>query len=329
MAHLQSQKVRADLAKLSVTAIVCTHNCPPERLAAVVHALVNQDDISFDIVIIDNLSDPPVGKDIMAAHSRVRIVVEAELGLTPARLRGARESSSEVLAFVDDDNFVSSNYLRDGLAHFENPSTGVVGGRSRPLFQAPVPDWLKRKKYAPGCNDSGDAILTTNWRDTSATSRTYPSFAPIGTGMLVRRSVFDVYARALSCDPKRRLLDRRGKSLASGGDNDIVLTALGLGFDAIYDPSIEILHEIPAGRLSFEYVRRYAYETNLTWVQVLSYHGISPWKPIQPWTASLRKARAWFRMRPWQGPSEAIEWAGACGMIDGRAHIKRDTNFKV
>jgi hypothetical protein len=141
--------------------------------------------------------------------------------------------------------------------------------------------------------------------------------------MLVRQSIFDAYAKALSADPRRRLLDRRGNSLASGGDNDIVLTALEMSFDVIYDPKIEIVHQIPASRLTPEYVKRYAYETSLTWVQVLSYHGIFPWRPIAAWTANLRKARAWLYIRPWKGPKQAVKWAGACGVIDGRARVAK------
>ena len=34
-----------------------------------------------------------------------------DLGLTPARLRGIRESIGDVVVFVDDDNILAANYL--------------------------------------------------------------------------------------------------------------------------------------------------------------------------------------------------------------------------
>jgi hypothetical protein len=61
--------------------------------------------------------------------------------------------------------------------------------------------------------------------------------------------------------------------------------------------------------------------SNRTWVEVLAVHGIRPWTPVHRWSLPLRKARAWARLRAWEGPASRIRWRAACGTFDGRATL--------
>jgi hypothetical protein len=109
--------------------------------------------------------------------------------------------------------------------------------------------------------------------------------------------------------------------LSSGEDNDIVMCLLSRGWKIAYLPQLRLDHLIPAHRLSQQYLERYSYSSNKTWVQVLDVHGISPWRAIPSWTAPLRKARAYVRFRAWEAVENRIRWRAACGIIDGQAAI--------
>jgi hypothetical protein len=73
--------------------------------------------------------------------------------------------------------------------------------------------------------------------------------------MVVRRSVARHYA-CVAIDPRRRCLDRRGSGLASCGDTDMARCAPEIGLGLAYEPSLRLLHLMPAARLRFPYMLR-------------------------------------------------------------------------
>src|SRR5205085_12296021 len=116
---------------------------------------------------------------------------------------------------------------------------------------------------------------------------------------------------------ERMKLGRRGKSLSSGEDNDIILTIVKNRFEIAYVPQLIVHHLIPANRYSKEYLQRMAFESNRTWVKVLSIHGINPYKKIERWTVRPRKIRSYIRHRAWQSPLCSIRWKSSCGLFIG------------
>jgi glycosyltransferase involved in cell wall biosynthesis len=48
-------------------------------------------------------------------HPRGRHVREDEIDVTAARMRGIRESSGDLLVFVDDDNVLAPDFLKRAL----------------------------------------------------------------------------------------------------------------------------------------------------------------------------------------------------------------------
>jgi hypothetical protein len=117
------------------------------------------------------------------------------------------------------------------------------------------------------------------------------------------------------------LSDRRGAELTSAGDNDIVLTALGAGWETGYFPQLELTHLIPATRLDAGYLGRLNRGIQKSWMQVLALHDANPWPPLSPLGAKLRHAKAWCTHGAWMGRAAHIRWQGARGHFEGR--IKR------
>jgi glycosyltransferase involved in cell wall biosynthesis len=309
-----------------VSVLLCTHNPRIELLQETINALAAQSafDGAWELVIIDNASDPALGgRDDLLLPKNARIVVEPKLGLTHARRRSFEESSAEILVYVDDDNVLQPDYLATAYAIMKSDSElGAVGGKVLPRYEVQPPAWFAATGISLACRDLGSQTLSASWKHKSQGGRQYPDCSPIGAGMVLRRDAYAAYVKETAEDSTRLALGRRGNDLASGEDNDMVMTLLRDGWTVGYEPELVLQHIIPESRLTKTYLRRYAYSSNRTWVQVLAVHGMTPWSELHPATALLRKARAYVRSRAWRGPVEAIAWASACGLIDGRARIR-------
>jgi glycosyltransferase involved in cell wall biosynthesis len=313
---------------LFLSVVLCTHNPRRAVLKETLEALRRQqsfDQGDWELIVIDNASVPPLDGSIDLRDGNAwRIVREERLGLTHARLRGLAESSGEILVFVDDDNLLDDNYLRFAAQAMSRDQTlGAIGGKSIAYYEAPPPAWLGEVGIDLACRDLGETAQYASWKEVDHAERSYPACAPIGAGLVIRRSVFAVYASAAEESPGRLRLGRRGADLASGEDNDIVMTVLEKGWRVAYLPELRLEHAIPASRLTRDYLAAYAYSTTRTWVRVLDVHGIRPWRPIDPRSLTFRKARAYLRHRAWSGPASYVRWRGACGQFDGRADVWR------
>jgi glycosyltransferase involved in cell wall biosynthesis len=280
----------------------------------------------WELILVDNASDPPLDdRAALAGHPAGRVVRESAAGLTHARLRGFDEARGETLVMVDDDNVLHPAYLERAVAAFaERPDAGAVGGRNLPEYEGAAPPWLEDAGGSLACRDLGPDERWASWA--AGEPRTYPACSPVGAGMALRREVAERWAADVERDPVRRSLDRVGTSLASGGDNDIVLTALAAGYAVGYLPGLELTHLIPAGRLTADYHARLQRGSSRTWVKTLAAHGIRPWSPVRPATVPLRKLRAALRTRPWAGTVNRLRYAAACGQFEGRADVWRMTH---
>jgi len=298
-------------AELSV--IIPAHNPHAGRLARTLAALRAQSLPSgrWEAVLVDNASTAPVTTG-GAGPANLRVVRELDLGLTTARRRGLRETTGEIIVMVDDDNVLASDYLECVLAHFAaHPRIGALGGRSLPEFEAAPPVWVREFDNLLACRDLGATPLFSE-----PNTRNYPAFAPIGAGMALRRAA----VRPWLDDPSTETLpDRRGAALTSSGDNDIIFSILGAGWQVAYFPDLVLTHLIPQGRTDADYLARLNRSIQQSWQQVLRRHEASPWPVIPAWTVPLRQAKAWFTYRAWASPAARIRWQGASGHFEGRA----------
>lgn len=151
----------------------------------------------------------------------------------------------------------------------------------------------------------------------------FPDCAPIGAGMVIRREAAMEYVDDLK-NRSRVVTDRKGKSLSSGGDNDICLTVLEHGWQVGYFPELELTHLIPKERMTVDYQCRMARDAMTSFIVMLDQHGIHPWPAMAKWTLPLRVAGDWWRVKPWQGPDNLLRFWGHVGMYEGRAALARN-----
>jgi glycosyltransferase involved in cell wall biosynthesis len=305
---------------MNVSVLIPTHNPHAGRLGRTLAGLRAQTLPvgDWELIVVDNGSSVAVAPD-MGWHPSARVVREPRLGLTFARLAGAAAAAAPVLVFVDDDNVLAPDYLARVVEVFAaHPRLGAGGGKSVPEWEAAPGPWVGEFAGPLALRDLGDAEQLAD----AKTQPGYPPCSPIGAGMALRAEAWAAYARATAADPDA-VTDRRGGSLASGGDCDIVLHVLAAGWQVGYFPQLALTHLIPTGRTAPDYLARLNHGIAKSWVEVLARHGIRPWPPVARWTVPLRRWRAYFRTRAWAGPAQYVRWRGACGQFEGRALLGR------
>jgi glycosyltransferase involved in cell wall biosynthesis len=310
---------------MRLSVVICTYNPRRDYLERTLASLRAQTlPLSqWEFVLVDNASPEPLEKSVdLSWHPNGRVVREMKQGLTPARLRGLRETSAPLIAYIDDDNVLVPGYFEQALRHFaEKPDLGAIGGKCIAEYEKAPPGWFRSMEGMIACRDFGEAPLMASWKSVPQDKREYPKCSPVGAGMVLRRDAMEAYAKALESDTVRQKLDRTGNSLASGGDNDIVMTTLEQGWSVGYFPELSLQHLIPARRVEESYLARLTEDSTRTWVLVLAAHGVRPWPPVARWSLPLRKARAYVACRAWKGGANYLRFRTACGMFDGRSQI--------
>lgn len=269
--------------------------------------------------MVDNGSSRPLSEGDLGIPGRsVRILREERPGLTPARLTGIAAARGDILVFVDDDNVLDPGYLAAAREAFAgDASLAAAGGSIFPEYETPPPAWMREFEPLLALRDLGSSPR----RARGGPRVPWPDLAPVGAGLCIRRSAAEAYAREVASDSARAALDRRGQKLTSGGDNDLVFTALRAGGDIAYLPSLRLTHLIPAARLEPAYLARLNRAVQRSWVRVLDIHGERPWPSIPRWTLGPRLVRAWTRCRAWQSPAASVRYNGLAGRLEGQSDL--------
>ena len=205
---------------------------------------------AWELLLIDNASDEALAPlwDI-SWHPNGRHLMESELGLTPARLRGMREAASDLLVFVDDDNVLHADYLSEAInIGREWPMLGVWGsGRILPDFELEPPHYLRKFLRHLALRD----IPSARWSNVPSCSEA----SPVGAGLCIRSSVATAYQKWCN-NSVIKIIDRHGTNLSSGGDDEIGFVACRQGFGMGVFPQLRLMHLIPREKVSEDYLRK-------------------------------------------------------------------------
>jgi len=259
-----------EITKMQLSFIVCTYNPDLDRLKVVLNSLLEQQkstEHEIEIIVIDNRSDPPITRKTLNLESaELKIFQEMSPGLTTARLRGSRESTSPMHVFVDDDNIVSLDYADQVLALSNKyPNIGVFSsGSILPDYEVDPP--VEIDSYWPYLALKQE--LKARWANFVRAD-----VLPIGAGMAVREIVMTTYANHLEQDTRRRKTDRDGSSLAAGGDTDIGLVACEINLGCGYFPELKLTHVITKERLKKHYLHRLARDVSYSTAYVVNNSG--------------------------------------------------------
>lgn len=237
---------------VEITVITCSHNPREEHLTRVLNALRSQtlQQPRWEYLLVDNASDVPLNSCIdLSWHPHGRLLREERLGLTPARLRGIQESSSDILVFVDDDNVLDRDYLEHVVRlAADRPEIGAFSGQVRGQFEEPPAEWTKKYWNRLAIREFNQ----DRWSNIPCLDDTTPN----GAGLCVRRRVANKYVSYHSNGKRKFSLGRVGVSLISADDLDLASTACDLGLGNALFTSLKLTHLIPRERLGEDYLLR-------------------------------------------------------------------------
>lgn len=243
-------------SRLMLQVCLCTHNPRPEIFYKVLTALRWQTrPTSFELVIVDNASQPPIEewacRAALGSEIPLRIEREPTLGIAAARARAVETTTTDWILFVDDDTELLPDYIEQGLKIIaENPTIGCFGGKLL------VPDYLSPARWTRSLlpflaiKDLGDEAMSSladEWR------RCEPPTA----GAFVRRQVLNRYLATMRASQWAPSLGRKGhKGLRSGEDALMMRGAYALGLSVSYQPTLKLIHHLHPYRLRFSYLLR-------------------------------------------------------------------------
>lgn len=236
---------------LGVSVVICCYNSAL-RLPETLKHLLAQDapaDLPWEVIVVDNASTDDTAQVARSfwpddAPVLLRVVSEPEPGLKHARRRGFQEARYELVSFVDDDNWLESNWVKlVAEIMVEHPEVGACSGRTQAVTEIEAPAWFA--EYASGyvIGEQGDKIGDVTW------SRGHLW----GAGLTVRKSAwFDL----CSLDFSTHLSGRKAKNLSSGEDYELCYALRLAGWRLWYSDKLILRHFISAERLTLDYLSR-------------------------------------------------------------------------
>jgi Glycosyl transferase family 2 len=258
------QTLYSSQTEFGIGILICTYN-PEEqifrRTLKSVESLIIPASVPVECIIVDNNSPTPVAqldyvREFLDRCSWARVIQETQQGLTFARMAGFRAANNSFILFIDDDNEVSSPYLETLVNLFSKyPSVGAWGpGNINVEFMGNVSEWFS-KNFKLLFQERH-----SKHNEYGCIPETWAYFYPFGTGLAVRREILEQY-----CDEVNNgnlcSSDRKGKSLSSGGDNQIVWEGIKMGYAAGVAAGLSVNHLIPSSRSNLDYVKRLRFGT--------------------------------------------------------------------
>lgn len=229
-------------AEVSLTAAICTRGRPDELRRALA-SLGGQADAANEIVVVVNDRDDERSVRLVRDEfPGACCVIEPAPGVDFARNRALRTTTSDVVAFLDDDAVASPSWAGAIRAVFaRDPSVGVCTGRVLPLALETEGQKLFE---ANGGFGRGDATIRLPRLPRRARPGGRLPFTTIGWAVSVGSGASYAVRRSLALELGGfdEALDL-GSFLPGGGDHDMLYRVLLAGASVVYEPTALARHE--------------------------------------------------------------------------------------
>ncbi len=234
---------------LDITVAIPTYN-GAERLPLVLDQLrsqVSTDLINWEVIVCDNGSTDDtatVVRDYQASWPSqwpLHYRFAAQQGAAFARQRAVEVARGSLVAFLDDDNLPTENWVAQVYRFAQShPQASVFGSQIHGKFETELPDELTDIKCFLAIIERG-----------SKPHRYEPAnkILPPAAGLVVRKQVW------LETVPARLFLNNKGKSAGlASEDLEAILYIQKSGHEVWYNPDMVVYHDIPSGRLDKDYL---------------------------------------------------------------------------
>ena len=231
-----------------VSVIICCYNSS-EKIVKALQYLAPQEgteSIPWEIVLVDNASSDNTAEVASKIWTDtgvpLRIFFEPTPGLSNARETGIQNSKYGFLSFIDDDNWVCSDWIKKVFNIMTTkPEVAICGGLAEPVFEINPPRWFTKYQQAFAVGPQGDDEGYVR------SKRGYL----YGAGSTLRKSAWE----ELKMHGFKYLLSgRKGKALSSGEDFELCMALTLAGYKLWYCPELTFKHFMPASRLNWQYL---------------------------------------------------------------------------
>ncbi|RZK45254.1 MAG: glycosyltransferase [Hymenobacter sp.] len=239
----------SDSVKNGITVLICTHNGAKLLPPTLRHLAAQQmpPNLGWEILLISNASTDdtlamaPRLWEELGSPAPMRVLNEPRPGKHFALPRGYIEAHYPYVCIVDDDNWLSPNYLQ--LAHEiidANPEIGALGGTPEAVCEISPPSWFERYSghYAIGrqAAESGDVSMKHGFI--------------CGAGCVIRQSAWQQVQAA----GFETLLVKYPGGRVSGDDVENCFALRLAGYSIWFDDRLLFKHFISANRLQWAYL---------------------------------------------------------------------------
>jgi glycosyltransferase involved in cell wall biosynthesis len=258
--------------------IICTYNPKEKILQRLFNAIkkFESNKLNFEVILVDNNSKVRLNTERYVSdflkETCAKLIIEEKPGLTSARIAGIKEAKGKWLVFFDDDNEPAHDYLVKAKHEIIQFPDVIAWGPSqiKVEFMGTTNPWFLKNEHLFQAKD----INQTQFANDSHWQSCYP----FGTGLIIRKDIAKLYAiRVL--ENRYTLTDRKGKSLASGGDVQLVMTGIEQGFLAGVIGGLKINHIIDQKKTQLPYILKMEYGTASAYVK--AYNQVFQKRPIQ------------------------------------------------
>jgi GT2 family glycosyltransferase len=260
-----------------IAVIICAHSMDRWHILCETIASVEKQTLQpREIILVVDHNQELLDK-ALATFPSVSIVKNQEArGLSGARNTGISESTTQLLAFIDDDAIARPDWLLELVRQSEPADVLGVTGLIQPLWLGTRPDWLPDEfLWVVGCSYRGLPVTMAEVRNV------------MGCSMLIKRKVFEQAGMFLHGLGRSEL----GVGLQSCEETELCVRA-GMKIPNsrfVFAPSSVVLHHIHESRLSWRYFRRRCFAEGLSKAKLTAAIGC-------PRTLSAERSYVWHTL---------------------------------
>lgn len=233
--------------RADVSVVLPTYNRSANLRRTLASILGQRTTTRYEVIIVDNNSTDDTRAEVenaIAGGAPVRYVLERNQGVSYARNAGVAAARAPLVAFVDDDVCVDTDWIETICRTFEqHPEMDCIGGKVLPIWEGQPPPWLTRDHWAPvALLDFGEKACEINSAN---------RLCLLTANLACRRAIFERVGLF------RTELQRVHDGIGSMEDHEWLLRFWAAGGRGMYVPELTAVTDVPLRRMTRGYHRRW------------------------------------------------------------------------